>query len=160
MSEELRKLIDQTPEVIRFLRSQIPFKPQMPRDSEGSSGGKPKSKPPLNLDAVDAADVELATLAMWADVCEIPYDGWVRRVNGVPVGVLYDDLRPVLGMVAGFGERFDEGMPVPEGMLWDLQAVRWANFRRFPQLGSLFDEDLDAELKPDDGQLSMFGEVG
>ncbi|MFC9761671.1 hypothetical protein [Rhodococcus jostii] len=162
MSEELRKLIYQTPDVIGFLRSQIPHKSQPAADQEPTVGGKPKSKPPLNVDAIDAADTELATLAMWAQACRIPYRGWVRRVNGIPVGILYDDHRPVHDMVEGFEYRFDTGMPEPEGMLWDMQAVRWANFRTFPQLNSLFEESYDEELKPapepDDGQYSL--EVG
>ena len=161
MSEELRKLIDQTPEVIHFLRSQIPYKPQMPRDSEGSSGGKPKSKPPLNLDAVDAADLELETLAYWAQESGINWRGRVWRVNGLVRGVLYDDALPVLDMVAGFGRLFDSGWVAPELMLGGVQAVRFAHFRLWPELDSLFGRTVDEELQvPEDGQLSMFGETG
>lgn len=140
---EVQRLVNQTPDVIAFLRSQVPFKRQPAADSVGSDGGKPSSRPPLNVDAVDAADVELAELALWAGRCGVLWSGFVWRRQGRVVGVLYDDSRPVRGMVDGFNRLWGSGWVEPVGMLEGLQAVRFASLRLWPELDSLFGVEPD-----------------
>lgn len=151
--ESLKVLIEQTPDVIDFLRSLVDVKPQPPVDREGAQLIKPHSTPPLNIDAVDAADLELATLAHWGGVCGVPWQGCVWRDSGGRVrGVLYGDSKPARTLVAGFTGMFRTGWSPPDGMLESIQAVRFQHYRLFPGLDARFGEVPDV-VEPVQPQL-------
>lgn len=146
MANELADLVADTEDAIVFLRSQM-FAGGNPQDGadqtdewreetgrEVSTGDKPKSKPPFNLGAMDAADAEMAVLVAWAEFVGLPYAGQVWRVCGVPRGVLYGDLRPARSLAGTVVGLLRDGWVAPEGMLEGVRDVRVANLRGWPEL--------------------------
>lgn len=142
---ELANLVADTWDAIEFLRAQML---NNARASDGndqsdtereeyaktSTGAKPKSKPPMNLAALDAADAEMAVLVAWAEYAGIPYSGQVWRVDGQPRGVLYGDTSPARSLAWNISELIRDGWVPPEGMLEDVRAVRFANLKAWPEL--------------------------
>ncbi|OZD23844.1 hypothetical protein CH253_08285 [Rhodococcus sp. 06-156-3C] len=146
---ELRELIADTWDAVEFLRSQM-FKGGRPMDGADqsrtereesgdkvSTGAKPKSRPPFSLDAMECADLEVATLVDWAEHLGFEPEGWVWRVNGIPRGVLYGDMRPVRSLSRVLDEWLAEGWIPPEQMLSDIRGVRTANRKAWPELDVL-----------------------
>lgn len=157
LNPSLATLILDTWDVIEFLRAQMDADAR-PEDgvddtdtmreehARVSDGGKPKSKPPMNLEALDASDIEMAALISWAEYCGIPYQGQVLRVGGRPRGVLYGDMRPAWSAARNMADLIEAGWVPPEGMLEDLQAVRFANLRRWPELDHKLQGDRSSGL--------------
>jgi hypothetical protein len=152
---ELVDLVKDSPDVIEFLRRQAyaNASAQAGMDQSDSmrvedadrvsTGGRPKSKPPLNLDAVDCADAELAVLVLWADWEGIPYRGWVNRnpTDGRPMGVLYGDLRPAKD-IAAWLVGHPEFEPA-EGFVDAVRAVRNGNRMGWPELDVFLSSEAD-----------------
>ncbi|MEU2002038.1 hypothetical protein ACH47B_13185 [Rhodococcus sp. NPDC019627] len=167
MTSELADLIQDTEDAIMFLRSQMlnGANPQDGADQtdtwreetgrEVTTGDKPKSKPPMNLGAMDAADAEMAVLVAWAEHVGIPYTGQVWRVNGIPQGVLYGDMRPVRSLAANICGLLRDGWVAPDGMLEGVRAVRDANLRVWPELDVYLERPVE-ERVVDDGQESLW----
>jgi hypothetical protein len=142
---ELANLVADTWDAIEFLRAQMLHNA---RASDGndqsdtereeyaktSTGAKPKSKPPMNLAALDAADAEMAVLVSWAEYAGIPYSGQVWRVDDVPRGVLYGDTSPARSLAWNISELIRDGWVPPEGMLEAVREVRFANLKAWPEL--------------------------
>lgn len=136
--DELLHLVTTAPDVIGFLRSQVGAKRVAESDDPRTSVDKPKSKPPLNVDALDAADLELATLAFWGGVCGVAHEGFVWRDRGGRVrGILYDDARPAVSLSRGFRKLLVSGWVPPVGMVEDVRSVRGKHLAAFPGLVSV-----------------------
>lgn len=151
---ELAALIADTWDAIEFLRSQMfnnaraadgnDQSDTMREEYEGvSTGSKPKSKPPMNLSALDAADAEMSVLVAWAEHCGIPYAGQVWRVQGYPRGVLYGDVRPARSLSWNISQLLLDGWVAPDGMLEDVRAVRFANLKAWPELDVYLTKPID-----------------
>ncbi|NKZ90497.1 hypothetical protein GS966_11185 [Rhodococcus hoagii] len=98
----LTQLVKETPEMVRWLRANVHHGSMPQGNSEGSSGTKAGSQAPCNVDAIDAADLELTTLARWAVAAGLGHvPGPVYRRNGVVAGLRKGDRGPV-GFLTGF----------------------------------------------------------
>ncbi|KAA0021819.1 hypothetical protein [Antrihabitans cavernicola] len=161
---ELEELISDTWDAVEFLRAQM-FARAKPQDGaaqgdgerqetgrEVSTGAKPKSKPPFNLDAMDAADAEVAALIGWADTLGLrgQYRGWVWRVNGVARGVLYDDTRAVRDVTKLLTDWLRAGGNAPDGMLDDIRSVRNTNRKNWPELDVFLERPIVERSRVDD----------
>lgn len=151
---ELAELVADSWDAIEFLRSQMlnnaraadgnDQSDMMREEYEGvSTGSKPKSKPPMNVSALDAADAEMSVLVAWAEHSGIPYVGQVWRVQGYPRGVLYGDLRPARSLSWNISQLLLDGWVAPDGMLDDIRAVRFANLKAWPELDVYLTKPLD-----------------
>lgn len=95
----LATIINAAPEIVAYLREQRnPVRRALkPGDDRRATCG-PKSTPPCNIDAIDAADLILESLAYWAESAGVSTHGigqvW-RYPTGEVRGILYDDSRPV-----------------------------------------------------------------
>lgn len=163
--DELLDLIGDTEDAIMFLRS-LMFGGSTPTDGADQSdswreehgrevctGDKPKSKPPMSIGALDAADAEIAVLVAWAEFCGIPFQGQVWRVQGVPRGVLYGDVRPVRSLVRALTGLAAEGWCAPAGMVEGVRDVRVTNLRCWPELDVFLARPGQAD---DDEQEALF----
>lgn len=167
MTSELADLIQDTEDAILFLRSQM-FAGSNPNDGadqtdtwreetgrEITTGDKPKSKPPFNISAMDAADAEMAVLVAWAEHVGIPYTGQVWRVNGFPKGVLYGDTSPAGSLATNIVGLLRDGWVPPEGMVEAVRDVRVANLRLWPEL-DVFLSRPEQERVADEGQEALW----
>lgn len=157
---ELRELLADTRDVVEFLRAQM-FKGGRPMDGADqsntereesgdkvSTGAKPKSKPPFNLDAMDSADLEVATLVDWGEHLGFSPEGRVWRVNGLPRGMLYGDIRPVRSLTRALDAWLAEGWIPPEQMLSDMRDVRTRHRKAWPELDVLLGQPLLDDAPP------------
>lgn len=156
---ELIELVRDTPDVIEFLRRQAYANSsaaagrdqsdvERVEDAERvSTGARPKSKPPLNVDALDCADAEAAVLFRWAEFLGIPHRGWVWRVQGVPRGVLYGDLTAVRDIRAWLLGAV--GFVAPEGFAGEVRSVRNVNRMLWPELDVFLSSEQDFVVRRD-----------
>ena len=147
MTAEIEELVTDTLDAIAFPRAQM-FARASPQDGnaqgdgerteygrEVSTGAKPKSKPPFNVDAMDAADAEMAVLVRWAEALGIPYSGVVWRARSGDVkGVLYGDTRPARSLGVAIHEHVAAGWQAPTEMVDEIRAVRNGNRKAWPEL--------------------------
>ena len=150
---ELVELVKDSADVIEFLRRQAyaNASAQSGMDQTDSmrvedadrvsTGSRPKSKPPLNVDAVDCADAELAVLVLWAEWEGIPFRGAVWRIGGEPRGVLYGDLTPAKDIAGWLHE--NPGYVPPEGFTDAVRSVRNRNRMGWPELDVFLSSEQD-----------------
>ncbi|QBS43852.1 hypothetical protein [Nocardia sp. CS682] len=130
-SRWLAELIDQTPEVVRWLRACVRPGPGQPQEIKRTSTD---SAAPCELAAIDAADRELATLARWAGHAGAPAPVGVRRIGGEVRGFRSTDTRAVQLLARWTSARLSaiEGFPWVLDMLQEMTVVRGAHLRRWP----------------------------
>ena len=127
------------PETIAYLRSERASKRQPPGSkNEGSMVRRPGSRPPLNLDAVDAADEQLMFLAYWAEAAGVSVRNignvW-RYPTGEIRGVLYDDSRPADVLAARLlSAMADPAWIEPAGMTDHLNQLMAVQEKTFPAI--------------------------
>lgn len=139
----VRTLVEQTPDVVAFLRSQMTARPKM---VEGVRSGKQESRPPFRIAAMSAADREVAVLAKWFQYFggRIIWPMLWDQNTGKVAGLVNSDLTPVVAMSVWFGKAADGYTPV--GMLDDLWSTRCTHYSAFPDLAAMFIEDEPAEV--------------
>lgn len=145
---ELAELLTDTVDAIVFLRAQM-FAGAKPQDGynqtdterqefarEVSTGSKPGSRPPCNLDAMVASDAEMSLLVKWADEMgmHVPGPVWRNRETGKPLGILYGDVRPARYLVYEFLCLLDDGWLPPSDMVEAMRDLRAANRKAWPEL--------------------------
>lgn len=124
-----------------------------------STGEKPKSKPPCNVDAIDDADMEVAALAVAYSSLGRSFPRPVWRVGGIVRGVLYEDLRPIRRMSKELLDQYREGWRPTSSQLEELQRVRYGNFRKYPELDVFLSINRNGESHrtwPDVPDMSLF----
>ncbi|AXQ65174.1 hypothetical protein SEA_SCHMIDT_54 [Gordonia phage Schmidt] len=154
----LRQLVTDTPEVIAALRSATVFGRMAPADDDGPDESRKVfsfgPKPPCDVDLIDWADREAAELVAIAEAVGRVRIAGVWRRGGQPLGLLYDDLRPVVLAAEVICGEFDRGWH-DDQVEKRLRAVRRRTMRRFRWLESTFSADADEADQPDDG-----GQIG
>lgn len=133
-----RVIVRTIPETIAYLRSERASKRQPPRSNEGNMVRRPGSRPPLNLDAVDAADEQLMFLAYWAEASGVSVRNignvW-RYPTGEVRGVLYDDSRPADVLAARLlSAMADPSWIEPAGMTDTLNQMMALQEKTFPAI--------------------------
>lgn len=130
-------IVEQTPEVVAWLRlcanSATPgFDTQTTRTQCGS-------RPPCDVVAIDAADLELEALAYWAQLAGLhPIPGPVHRIRGRVRGLAYGTLDPVRKISAWLCAELSriEQCDWIGDMLTDLMDVRARHLTRWPLTSS------------------------
>ncbi|MBF6333430.1 hypothetical protein [Nocardia transvalensis] len=132
--DELMELIQDTPDVVYFLRAQMANNARAAdggdwSDTEGQApdrvaSSKTVTTAPCSLDAMGAADAELAALAGWADRLGVVYSGRVWRCGGVVRGLVGDDMTVVWSLVDGFERWARQGWNGSPEMLAQLRSLR------------------------------------
>ncbi|WP_328813792.1 hypothetical protein [Rhodococcus sp. NBC_00297] len=135
----LTTIVETVPETMTFLRDMLyrrpTAKPEGAENVTGGSGFGPSV--PINLDAMQAADLELESLAYWAREigCDMSNLGPVWRVNGDIRGVLYDSPLAAKRLTERVLARLTEPHFTPPADMADRMAdVRAGHCRRFPPL--------------------------
>lgn len=128
-------IIDQTPDVVAWLRLCANSATATEFDNP-TSRAPLGSRPPCDVVAIDAADLELEALAYWAAVAGLdPIPGPVHRVRGRVRGLASGgNLEPVVktsAWIAARLDRIEEHDWVGE-MLTDLMDVRARHLNRWP----------------------------
>ena len=82
----ITSIIQDTPAVIYWIRTRVEDKPSNP-DATPIAKPADESKPPVNVDLLDSADLEVRALAFWCDHFGIEPAGDFHRVNGQIVGL-------------------------------------------------------------------------
>ncbi len=147
-TDRLAGLIDQTPGMVDWIRSNIERGQRGGR--EGSNPNGPGSQPPCDIDAIDQADAELRTLARWcayAGLRRLPGPvhrdgaGVARRIRGGDTAVVV------------FAARWlSAQLPEVETRAWvvemftELERVRRCSQRRWP-LAELVRTELGPECQ-------------
>ncbi|WP_378734957.1 hypothetical protein [Nocardia brasiliensis] len=128
-------IIDQTPDVVAWLRLCANSSTAAGFDNP-ISRALPSSRPPCDVVAIDAADLELEALAYWAAVAGLdPIPGPVHRVRGRVRGLASGgNLEPVVKTSAWIAARLDhiEEHDWVGDMLTDLMDVRARHLTRWP----------------------------
>lgn len=131
----LAAIIDQTPDVVAWLR--------LCANSSTSAGldnptgrALPGSRPPCNVIALDAADLEVEALAYWASVSGLEViPGPLHRVRGRVRGLTSSgNIEPVVKTAVWLTARLDqiEEQEWIGDMLTDLMDVRARHLNRWP----------------------------
>lgn len=122
-----------------------------------STGEKPKSKPPCNVNAIDDADDEVAALAVVYSSLGRSFPRPVWRVGGIVRGVLYEDLRPIRRMSKELLDEYREGWRPTIRELEELQRVRYGNFRKYPELDVFLSMGrVERPDRPDVSDMALF----
>ncbi|WP_280442948.1 hypothetical protein [Nocardia brasiliensis] len=131
----LAALIDQTPDVVAWLRLCANSSTAAGFDTP-TGRALPSSRPPCNVAAIDAADLELEALAYWAAVAGLdPIPGPVHRVRGKVRGLASGgNLEPVEKISAWIAARLDqiEEHDWVGDMLTNLMDIRARHLNRWP----------------------------
>ncbi|AXQ51896.1 hypothetical protein KDJ57_gp49 [Gordonia phage Catfish] len=148
-----------TPDVIASMRSALFFGRPAKRDrDEGPDESRQVfsfgPKPPCDLDLIDWADREAATLISLAEAHGGVRIGGAWRVNGEVRGLLYDDLRPVLTARDVILGLFDQGWN-DETFEGAMRLVRRRSCKRFGFIGTEFDWEQDEVEQADQYALPI-----
>lgn len=147
--DELMGLILDTPDVVHFLRAQMEANAKAAAGNDWSDTERVESgdrvsctvdprKAPCNLGAMDAADLEYATLANWARAVGVPFFGRSMVRHGRIVGMAGgDSLNTLASIVRAFEALAREGWCGETRMLADMRAVRNANRKQWGELDLL-----------------------
>ncbi|AKC03076.1 hypothetical protein BH790_gp51 [Gordonia phage Gsput1] len=160
----LRQIVEDTAEIVAALRSSlVQSRAAVPDDAEADESRKVFSfgpKAPCDVDTLDLADREAATLIAWAEFGAYVRiaDVWRYRLGplaGQPRGLLYDDLRPVLIATDLLLDEFDHGWH-DEQFEAVMRRRRRATLRRHRWLAATFSADEDeADAEENSGQLGL-----
>lgn len=83
--KHIDEIVKETPQVIYWLRTKIAD--QQRGDDVQIAKAADESKPPVNIDLIDSADLEVRALAFWCDYFGVEPRGDFHRVNGQIVGL-------------------------------------------------------------------------
>ncbi|QIS21273.1 hypothetical protein [Nocardia terpenica] len=145
--DELMELVMDTPDVVYFLRSQMYVNATASAGADWTdteretadtvTAHRDPRKPPCNLSALDAADLEFATLANWAVTLRVPFTGPVWRSGGRIVGLVGDSTVALWEIVRGVQLLARDGWHGESRMLEDMRRVRNANRKQWGDLDLL-----------------------
>ncbi|AWK74272.1 hypothetical protein CBI38_24670 [Rhodococcus oxybenzonivorans] len=135
-SISLHGLVASAPATVRELRTFISARGHGIGDKV-DTGGKPKSKPPCNVAAIDASDLETWMLVEWASYAGVEVRGAGRfwRVGGRVAGLVSDDVTPVQVVADRLLHAMSQPDWVePEGMHEALNDCRVRHIEQWPSL--------------------------
>ncbi|QDH85091.1 hypothetical protein SEA_DARDANUS_54 [Gordonia phage Dardanus] len=161
----LRAIVASTPDVIAALRSATVLDRSAPATDEPDESKQVFSygpKAPCDTDLIDFADREAAFLVNAAELVAddrgepVRIAGMWRQFGGFgdPIGLRYDDLRPVLFAVELFEGWFDRGWH-HDRFEADMRKVRRRTVKRFDWLAAEFSADADEDDEKQDEQLAL-----
>jgi hypothetical protein len=144
----MHAIVQTIPESIAYLRGGLYRRPKAA--PEGADESKPRTRPapkaPMDLGALDAADLQLDNLAFWAEECGVDMTDlgrtW-RYAAGHPRagdirGVLYDDARPADRLRARLLDRMNEpDYQEAEGMHAHLHTLMARHATTWPVIHDL-----------------------